>query len=169
MTTLLTKSPETARSLLRNVREETEGLRGSRDGAMQSVAVLSVEDFFTVKDDNDVSCMLMSLLHKLSSTSTASSDNTASALLRYLQARDKAHNLIASVFKDDIIPCAPRDNLVNTVVDHPTRLCDKWRLEFARLCDLSRVLTLPRDLSRVLTLPKHTCKHLCAWCNLRAA
>ena len=162
-------SPETARSLLNHVRHETAKLRGSRDGAMPSVAVLSVEDFFAGKDDKDVSTMLISLLHKLSSTSKASPHNTASTLLRYLQAREKAEDLMASAFKDEIIPCAPLDNFVNTLVDHPTRLCEKWRLEFARLCDLSRVLTLPRDLSRVLTLPKHTCKHLCAWCNLRAA
>jgi hypothetical protein len=94
------KSPETARSLLHNIRLETEGIRGSREGAMPSVAVLSVEDFFTGKDDKDVSSMLMSLLHKLSSTSTASPHNTASTLLCYLQASDKAHDLMASVFKD---------------------------------------------------------------------
>jgi hypothetical protein len=48
------KSPETARSLLNHVRHETAKLRGSRDGAMPSVAVLSVEDFFAGKDDTDV-------------------------------------------------------------------------------------------------------------------
>jgi hypothetical protein len=140
-----TKSPETVRSLLHDVRLETAGLRGSRDSAMPSVAVLSVEDFFTGKDDTDASTMLISLLHKLSSTS-ASPHNTASTLLRYLQAREKADDLMASVFKDDIIPCAPLDNLVNTLVDHPNRLCDKWRLEFARFCDLSQVLTLHRGI-----------------------
>ena len=76
------KSPETARSLLNHVRHETAKLRGSRDGAMPSVAVLSVEDFFAGKDDTDVSTMLISLLHKLSSTSKASPHNTASANCR---------------------------------------------------------------------------------------
>jgi hypothetical protein len=141
------KSPETARSLLNHVRHETAKLRGSRDGAMPSVTVLSLEDFFAGKDDTDVSTMLISLLHELSSTSKASPHNTASTLLRYLQAREKAEDLMASAFKDEIIPCAPLDNLVNTLVDHPNRRCQKWRLEFARLCDLSRVLTLPRGVS----------------------
>ena len=139
-------SPETACSLLHDVRLETAGLRESRDSAMLSVAVLSVEDFFAGKDDKDASTRLISLLHKLSSTSPASPHNTASSLSRYLQAHEEADDLMASVFKDDIIPCAPLNNLVNTLVDHPNRLCDKWRLEFARFCDLSQVLTLHRGI-----------------------
>jgi hypothetical protein len=65
-------SPETACSLLHDVRLETAGLRESRDGAIPSVTVLSVEDFVTCKDDKDASSMLISLLHKLSSTSPES-------------------------------------------------------------------------------------------------
>ena len=143
------KNPETARSLLYNVRKETQGLRGSRDGANPLVAVLSVHDLFAGKDDNDVSSMLMSLLKKLSNASPGSPHNTASTLLRFLQARDKARDLLASVFKDDIIPCAPLDNLVNSLVDHPDRLAEKWKLEFARFCDFSRILTLPRGDSSI--------------------
>ena len=40
------KRPEKARSLLSEVRLQTNRLRGSRDGVMPEVAVLSVEDFW---------------------------------------------------------------------------------------------------------------------------
>jgi hypothetical protein len=136
-------NPEKAPTLLHEIRQQTERLRGSRDGAIPAVAVVPVVDYFSGKDEKDVSSMLVTLLRQLAPSSPPFSHNTASTLLRYLHAREKADQLMTSAFKGDIIECKPLDNLVSALVDYPDRISEKWRLEWSRLCDFSRALTLP--------------------------
>jgi hypothetical protein len=88
-------SPEKACSLLSDVRLQTARLRGFRDGAMPSVAVLSDEDYFTGKDDKEAKSMLISLQNKFSSNTPTFPHNTAITLLRFLRAREKADGLMA--------------------------------------------------------------------------
>jgi hypothetical protein len=131
-------TPEKAPTLLHEIRDQTERLQGSRDGAIPAVGGgVPVVEYFSGRDEKDIESILMALLRELSPNSSIAPHNMASTLIRFLDARQKAYHIMASVLKDDIIECEPLDNLVSALVEYPTRILNKWRLEICRLCDFS--------------------------------
>ena len=51
-------TPEKAPTLLHEIRDQTERLQGSRDGAIPAVAVVPVVEYFSGKDEKDINLML---------------------------------------------------------------------------------------------------------------
>ena len=63
-------TPEKAPTLLHEIREKTERVQGSRDGAIPAVAVVPVVKYFSGGDNKDIDSMLVTLLRELSPNSS---------------------------------------------------------------------------------------------------
>ena len=64
------------------------------------------------------------------------------SILKFLKARKCAAHLLETELQSDVMQCSPLDNLATALTEFPGRITHKWKFEFARLCDLSRMLAL---------------------------
>ena len=139
-----------ARSKLSALRAHTDTLRGPRVCKKPEVAVLPVMDYFnSIKRAEDKVAMVLTLLKDIERTAHEEGQQVevVTVMLRFVDARDRLSTMIQQTMKDYAIACMPLDNYITAILDHPTRLCERWRLEFARWMDFSRMLTRPEGVN----------------------
>ena len=129
-----------AHDRLRVLSEQANKWCGSRDAVTQESSMLCVYDFFQGKHGDEQEAMLGELLKSLSCDQDHC--RLVSVITRTLEARDAVQDIINTKFAGHILPCCPLDNMVSAILDYPSRLTDKCRLEFARWCDNTRIWTL---------------------------
>ena len=87
--------------------------------------------------------MLRVLVKTLSNdTNACDKESLDNRLHAQIEARDAITAMIEKDFSGDVRSCHPLDNFAQAVLRHPARVIKKWRLEFVRLCDFSRVLVV---------------------------
>jgi len=96
-----------------------------------------------LQSSKEKSNMIIELLQTLSMEDQDSQtpECLSTVLCSFLHAHDKVSEIIVS-FSDDIVCCNPLDNMITALTQHPARITNKWRLEFTRWCDWSRILTV---------------------------
>lgn len=156
---------------LHELRIKNDSLRGSYGTSQPEVGVAAALTYFEGKSSKEKSNMIIELLQTLSMEDQDSQtpECLSTVLCSFLYARDKVSEIITS-FSDDIVCCNPLDNMITALTQHPARITDKWRLEFTRWCDWSRILTVtpgPNSNSgiRYSKLSKEFCETLRFVCS----
>ena len=127
---------------LHELRLKNNCRRGSYGTSQPEVGVAAALTYFEGKSSREKSNMIIELLQTLSMEDQDSQtpECLSTELCSFLHARDKVSEIIPA-FSDDIVCCNPLDNMITALTQHPARITNKWRLEFTRWCDWSRILT----------------------------
>ena len=129
-----------AHDRLRVLSDQANKWCGSRDAVTQESSMLCVHDFFQGKHGDEQEAMLKELLKSLSCDQDHC--RLVSVITHHLAARDTVQDIINTNFAGHILPCCPLDNMVSAILNYPSRLTHKWKLEFARCCDNTRIWTI---------------------------
>jgi len=133
---------------LHELRNKNNSLRGSYGTSQPKVGVAAALTYFEGKSSKEKSNMIIELLQTLSMEDQESQtpECLSTVLCSFLHTRDKVSEIITS-FSDGIVCCNPLDNMITALTQHPAQITDKWRLEFTRWCNWSRILTVAPGLN----------------------
>ena len=123
---------------VRNLHEELVTKRGSAAAKRPGVAIAPVREYFRGLNATKQDAVLTELLSDLASTCSL-----AKRLNQHLEARAKIDTLCAGSISHHILVDGNLfDNLTTGICQNQHRITEKWLLEFVRMYDLSRLLSM---------------------------
>jgi hypothetical protein len=123
---------------VRNLHETLRTKRGSATASRPDVAIAPVLEYFRGLNAEKQDAVLTELLSDLASTSSL-----AMRLNQHLEARAKFDTLCAGSISHHILVDGNLfDNLTTGICQNQHRITEKWLLEFVRMNDLSRLLSM---------------------------